>query len=186
MTRKQRFARWWLSLTGWKVIGEVPKELRKFVVIGAPHTSNWDLYGAVLGAMSLDFSAKWLGKSDLFKFPLGGLMRLLGGISVDRTKSTNMVDFATKLLKSSEHLGLIIPPEGTRSKSTKWKTGFYYIAHQAGVPILCGSMDYTKKEVGVGLIFTPTGDIQADIKIIREYYSGIQGRYPEQTSPVEV
>ncbi len=186
MTRKQRFARWWLGLTGWTVIGEVPKDLRRFVVIGAPHTSNWDLYGAVFGAMALDFSGKWLGKKDLFKFPLGGIMRWLGGIPVDRSKSTNMVDFAANLLKSSDNLGLIIPPEGTRSKSSKWKTGFYYIAFKAGVPILCGSMDYAKKEVGVGLILMPTGDIQADIKIIREYYSDVQGRHPDQTSPVEV
>lgn len=186
MTRKQRFARWWLGLTNWKVVGEVPKDLKRFVVIGAPHTSNWDLYGAVFGAMALDFQGKWLGKKQLFRFPFGGLMRWLGGIPVDRSKSTNMVDFAANLLKESDDLGLIIPPEGTRSRAAKWKTGFYYIAHQAGVPILCGIMDYKKKEVGIARIFTPTGDIHEDIKAIREIYKDVEGRYPENTSPVEV
>ena len=92
------------GLTGWTVIGEVPKDLRKFVVIGAPHTSNWDLYGAVFGAMALDFGGNGSVK-DLFKFPLGGIMRWFGGIPVDRSKSTNMVDFAANLLKSSDNLG---------------------------------------------------------------------------------
>ncbi|MCS6807329.1 MAG: lysophospholipid acyltransferase family protein [Bacteroidota bacterium] len=186
MTLKQRFARWWLSLTGWKVVGDLPPDIKRFVVIGAPHTSNWDLYGAVLGAMSMNFRGKWLGKKELFRFPFGWLMRWLGGIPVDRSRRTNMVDFAAKLLETSDSLGLIIPPEGTRSKTPKWKTGFYYIAYKARVPIICGFMDYAKRELGIGLILTPTGNIHEDIKIIRDFYSTVQGKYPEKMSPVEI
>jgi 1-acyl-sn-glycerol-3-phosphate acyltransferase len=182
----QRLARWLLRLRGWKVIGSLPPDIKKFVVIAAPHTSNWDFPTTLIAAIALHIRAKWMGKKVLFQFPIGGLMRTLGGIAVDRSKHTNMVEYAANLLKTSDRLGLIIPVEGTRSKSSKWKTGFYYIASAADVPIVCGFMDYTKKEVGIGLILLPTGDIHVDIVKLRDFYSGIQGKYPEQTAPVEI
>ena len=186
MTVLQRITHWALRLRGWKAVGSTPKDVQKYVIISAPHTSNWDFPIALIAAIALGIRAKWMGKKDLFRFPFGGIMRALGGIAVDRSQRTNMVDYAASLLKSAERLGLLIPPEGTRSKAAKWKTGFYYIANKAQTPIVCGFMDYAKKEVGIGLTFTPSGDIHRDIALIREFYAGVQGKHPDQTTPIEI
>jgi 1-acyl-sn-glycerol-3-phosphate acyltransferase len=180
-----RLARWLLSLRGWKVIGTTPT-VPKFVIIAAPHTTNWDFPITLLAATALNMRVKWLAKHTLFKFPFGGIMRALGGIPVDRTASHNMVENAIQILKDSTRLGLIVPPEGTRSKSTRWRTGFYHIAKGAHVPIVCGFLDYRKKEGGIGLTFIPTGDIEADMQQLRTFYGGITGKHPENTSVIEL
>lgn len=186
MTVLQRIAHWALSLRGWKAVGSTPKDVKKYVIISAPHTSNWDFPIALVAALALGIRAKWVGKKEIFRFPFGGIMRALGGIAVDRSQRNQMVDYMANVLESAETLGLLIPPEGTRSKAAKWKTGFYYIANKAQTPIVCGFIDYAKKEVGVGLTFMPSGDIHSDIALIREFYAGIQGKYPDQTTPVEI
>jgi 1-acyl-sn-glycerol-3-phosphate acyltransferase len=174
-----------LKLAGWKAIGSAPTAPR-FVIIAAPHTTNWDFPYTLLVATAIGIRIKWLGKKDLFRFPFGGIMRALGGIAVDRTGRHNMVDSAIELLNNSTRLGLIIPVEGTRSKALRWKTGFYHIAVGAQVPIVCGFLDYTKKEGGIGLTFIPSGNIDDDVEQLRVFYDGIQGKYPENTSVIDI
>jgi 1-acyl-sn-glycerol-3-phosphate acyltransferase len=174
-----------LNLFGWKAIGTAPS-VPRFVIIAAPHTSNWDFPYTLLVATAIGMRVKWLGKKDLFRFPFGGIMRAFGGISVDRSARHNMVDGAIELLKNSERLGLIIPAEGTRSKALRWKTGFYHVAVGAQVPIVCGYLDYAKKEGGIGLTFIPSGNIDEDVEKLRGFYHGIQGKYPENTSVIDI
>jgi 1-acyl-sn-glycerol-3-phosphate acyltransferase len=180
-----RLSRWLLGLRGWKVIGSTPTA-RRFVIIAAPHTTNWDFPITLLTATALKMRVKWLGKHTLFKFPFGGIMRALGGVSVNRDASNNMVENAIHLLRESPTLGLIVPPEGTRGKSMRWKTGFYHIAKGAQVPLVCGFLDYAKKEGGIGLTFIPSGDIESDMRQVRDFYAGIQGKYPEKTSKIDI
>ena len=178
------FTRFALKLLGWKAIGTAPV-VPRFVIIAAPHTSNWDFLYALLIAADIGMRIKWVGKKQLFRFPFGGIMRGLGGIGVDRSARHNYVESVAQLLSDSERLGLIIPAEGTRSKAERWKTGFYYVALKAQVPIVCGFLDYAKKEGGIGLMFVPSGNINDDVQKLRDFYTGIQGKYPEKTSPID-
>ncbi|HSB97802.1 MAG TPA: lysophospholipid acyltransferase family protein [Spongiibacteraceae bacterium] len=163
-----------LRLIGWRVIGELPAQ-RKYVLIGAPHTSNWDFPLMLLAMLKVGMDVHWLGKSALFPFPFAGFMRWLGGIPVDRSKNNNLVDQLVDLYRRRDELVLIIPPEGTRSKVERWKTGFYYVALGAGVPILLGFVDGSRKEMGFGPLFYPTGDYAADLPAIQAFYSDKAG-----------
>jgi 1-acyl-sn-glycerol-3-phosphate acyltransferase len=178
-------SRWLLSLRGWQAVGTLP-DVPKFVIIAVPHTSNWDFPIALLVAAALKVRVKWLGKHTLFRFPFGGIMRALGGIPVDRRASHNMVEQAAAILSNSKQLGLIVPPEGTRSKAKRWKTGFYYIAQQAQVPIVCGFLDFRTKRGGLGPVIFPSGDIHADMELFRNFYRTITGKRPEATTPMEI
>jgi 1-acyl-sn-glycerol-3-phosphate acyltransferase len=180
----RKLARLALKLLGWKTIGTAPT-VPRFVIIAAPHTTNWDFLYALLLSADLGMRIKWVGKEALFRFPFGGIMRALGGIGVDRSARHNYVESTVQLLLNSERLGLIIPAEGTRSKALRWKTGFYYVALGAQVPIVCGFVDYAKKEGGVGLTFIPSGNIDDDVEKLRGFYHGIQGKYPEKTSVID-
>ena len=143
------FSRLYLRLAGWRVEGRL--EVDKCVLIAAPHTSNWDLPLTLMTAFVLDLRLHWLGKHTIFKFPFGPVMRWLGGIAVHRHQSNNLVANSAQALREFEgKVQLIIPPEGTRDKVTTWKTGFYWIAQQAGVPIQLAYMDYANKRVGLG------------------------------------
>ena len=169
-----------LKMTGWKVEGSLPPEAAKSVFIAAPHTSNWDLPYTLMVCFVLRANIVWMGKSSLFKWPFGALMRWLGGISVNREQSTNLVVASAQALVAADSaVQLIVPPEGTRGKTRHWKTGFYYIALQAKVPIVMAYMDYSQKKSGLGPLFYPSGDIAQDMLIIRNYYQGMQGRNPE-------
>ncbi len=181
----RRFAGWLLRLRGWSVIGEAPK-IQRYVIIAAPHTSNWDFPITLLAGINLGLRINWLGKNTLFRFPFGGIMRALGGIPVDRSKSNNLVESMVKTFREQPRFMPIIPPEATRSNVKRWKTGFYHIAHQAGVPIVCGFLDYKRKIGGLGIIVIPTGNIDADIEIIRTFYSGITGCRPEKATPITI
>lgn len=165
-----------LKLAGWKSVGEAPADLKKCVMIAAPHTSNWDLPFMLMIAFVLRTKIYWMGKEQIFKFPFRRLMMWMGGIPVDRSKSNNMVQASVDAINNTEQLFLIVPPEGTRAKVTYWKTGFYHIAHQAGVPILLGFLDYSNKAGGILGMFQPTGDIDADMKAIQEIYAPIMGK----------
>ena len=167
----------YLRHTGWTVQGALPADLHKCVFIAAPHTSNWDLPNTLMVAFALRLNIYWMGKASIFRFPFGPLMRWLGGISVDRSQSNNLVAAsALAITRASGTLQLVVPPEGTRDKTRYWKTGFYHIAATAGVPILLSYMDYRRKCTGIGPVFVPTGDIDADMVRIKAFYAPFQGK----------
>ena len=169
-----------LKLAGWTIEGELPASAHKCVLIAAPHTSNWDLPYTLMTAFVLRLNPYWLGKASLFKAPFGGAMRWLGGIAVDRSQANNMVAAAAQALKAADgRVQLIVPPEGTRGKTTHWRTGFYYIAAAAEVPILLAYMDYRRKRAGLGPAFVPTGDVERDMAAIKAFYAPIQGKFPQ-------
>ncbi len=171
------FLRW----SGWTVEGALPPEVRKSVFIAAPHTSNWDLPYTLMVAFALRLNPYWMGKDSIFRFPFGAVMRWLGGIAVDRSKSNNLVEASAKaIVEADGPLQLIVPPEGTRSKTRYWKTGFYYIAASAKVPIILSYMDYSAKRSGLGPVFEPTGDIDADMERIKAFYKPFRGRNESQ------
>jgi 1-acyl-sn-glycerol-3-phosphate acyltransferase len=170
-----------LKLTGWKVEGSLPPEARKSVFIAAPHTSNWDLPYTLMVCFALNLNVYWMGKSSIFKWPFGPVMRWLGGIAVDREKSSNLVEASAQAISVADGpLQLIVPPEGTRSKATYWKTGFYYIAQAAKVPIVMAYMDYAQKRSGLGPLFYPSGDIDKDMIAIKAFYADFKGKNQAQ------
>jgi 1-acyl-sn-glycerol-3-phosphate acyltransferase len=174
-------SRGFLHLNGWTVQGSLPSEADKCVLIAAPHTSNWDLPYTLMVGFVLNLNLHWMGKRSLFGFPFGPLMRWLGGIAVDRDRSTNLVSASAAALTAADGpVQLVVPPEGTRGKTRHWKTGFYYIALEAGVPIVLAYMDYGRKHAGLGPVFVPTGDVDADMAEIKRFYAGVQGRRPHQ------
>lgn len=166
-----------LRLTGWKVEGALPPEAAKCVLIAAPHTSNWDLPYTLMVAFQLRLHIYWIGKASLFRPPFRGVMMWLGGIPVDRSMSNDLVAASVAAIKAADGpLQLAVPPEGTRSKTRVWKTGFYYIAAGAGVPIVLAYMDYTQKRSGLGPVFVPTGDIERDMQEIKAFYAPFIGK----------
>lgn len=170
-----------LKLTGWKVVGKLPPEAAKCVLIAAPHTSNWDLPYTLMVALALRLNVYWIGKASLFKPPFGGVMRWLGGIPVERSHSNNSVAASSQaIIKAKGSLQLIVPPEGTRRRTRYWKTGFYYIAAGAGVPIVLAFLDYGKKVGGLGPVFQATDDVDADMLAIKAFYAGFKGKNPDQ------
>lgn len=170
-----------LRLAGWRVEGALPAGVRKSVVIAAPHTSNWDLPYTLMVAFALRLQIRWVGKASLFSGPLGPVMRWLGGLAVDRSRSANQVAAAAQALREAAGtLQLVIAPEGTRGKTRQWKTGFYYIALQADVPILLAYLDYGRQVGGLGPQFTPTGEVERDLAAIKRFYAGVQGRNADQ------
>jgi 1-acyl-sn-glycerol-3-phosphate acyltransferase len=178
------FLRWFslivLKITGWRMHGRLPAT-PKFVLVGAPHTSNWDLPYALFIIFVLRGKIYWLGKESLFHRPLKGFFKWLGGIPIDRSKSKNVVAQSIQQFHQNEKLILTIAPEGTRSRVKKWKTGFYHIAKGANVPIVLGFLDYQRKTGGIGPVIYPTGNIEADMETIRAFYDGITGKFPEKS-----
>jgi len=164
-----------LWLCGWKVSGQLPPE-KKFVMIAAPHTSNWDLPFMLTVSFALKVKPYWMGKEQIFKPPFKGLMKWMGGIPIDRNKSHNMVEYTAELMKQSGELIVAVPPEGTRSKVKYWKTGFYHIANLAQVPIALGFLDYGKKIGGIGGVIYPSGDIEKDMLKIKAFYKTVKGK----------
>jgi 1-acyl-sn-glycerol-3-phosphate acyltransferase len=170
-----------LQLTGWKVEGALPPQAAKSVFIAAPHTSNWDLPYTLMVAFALRLNPYWMGKHTLFKGPFGPVMRWLGGIAVNREQSNNLVAASAQAIRDADGpLQLIVPPEGTRSKTRYWKTGFYYIAQTAGVPIVMAYMDYSTKRSGLGPLFQPTGNVDADMAAIKAFYAPFKGKNADQ------
>ena len=172
----------WIALkaTGWKVEGQRP-DTDKFVLIAAPHTSNWDLPYMLFTAFIFRVNMYWMGKDAIFNNAFRKFFLFLGGIPVDRTKSNNMVKYSIELFDQKEKFVLAVPPSGTRKKVASWKTGFYHIANGAKVPIALGFLDYENKRCGLLATIMPTGDLEKDMKLIAGYYKGIKGKYPEKT-----
>ncbi len=170
-----------LKLRGWKINGELPANGRTCVLIAAPHTSNWDLPYTLMVAFALRLNIYWMGKEQIFKPPFRGLMMWLGGLPVRRESANNLVAASIEALQNAQGpVQLVVPPEGTRSKVRYWKTGFYYIALGAKVPIVMAYMDYARKQSGLGPVFEPTGDIEVDMAAIQAFYAPFKGKNPDQ------
>ncbi len=178
-------ARFLLRLNGWKLEGRFPRDGR-CVAIAAPHTSNWDFYYGLLLVLASGVDTYWMGKASLFKFPFGGIMKWLGGIPIDRGKNNDMVAQAVEKFRIHENLSITIPPEGSRSAVQYWKSGFYFIAHKAQVPVLLGYIDYARKVAGFGPLFYPAGDIDCDMEKIRHFYRNIRGKHPEKETEARI
>ena len=175
-------------VTGWKVVGEIPPDLKRAVIIAAPHTSYWDFLYARAAFFIMDIPMKVTIKKEVVGFPVFGWMsRQLGAIGIDRTpkegnlkKKISMVDAMVNLLNERDELIMMVTPEGTRKQVKRWKSGFYRVAEQAQVPIILGYLDYGKKHAGIGEIVYPTGDFDKDVEYIKDFYRPIQAKYPNQ------
>ncbi|MCP3922347.1 MAG: glycerol acyltransferase [Desulfobacterales bacterium] len=186
-TLARYFSRFVMKLMGWS-IGEIPKDMeskKKYVLIAAPHTSNWDFVITLFAAFALKMKVSVMIKNDYVKKPFGFFFIWLGVIPIDRSKSSNMVEKSIEQFKKKENLILIVPPSGTRKKIAYWKTGFYHIADGAKVPIGLGYLDYETKTAGIGPFFHTTGDIKKDMVGIQNFYADKTGKYPEKQLKIE-
>ena len=176
----KKIAAFVLRCFGWEVEPFIPPE-KKYVLIVAPHTSNWDFVVGRLAFWTKLLPARFMIKKEFFRFPLGGLIRALGGLPVERgTGSGRMIDQAVKLLQESENMALIMTPEGTRRRNPHWKKGFYHIAMAAQVPIYVGYVDYERKYCHIVGKMPQTGDLAADSRYLIEIYRSVKARYPEK------
>ena len=171
-----------LKITGWRLQGALP-DLPKFMIIAAPHTSNWDFVIGMAGVFAIGLNVHWMGKHTLFKRPFGCIMRGLGGVPIERAARHGVVDLIVEEFRRREQFLLAITPEGTRGRVDKWKTGFYYIALQSKLPVVPGFLDFGRKHLGFGPMIHPSGDADADLRLIRDFYANIQGKRPELFSP---
>jgi 1-acyl-sn-glycerol-3-phosphate acyltransferase len=167
-----------MAAWGWTASGPAPEE-RRYVLLAAPHTSNWDLPVMLAITMSLGLKVHWMGKHTLFAPPFGGVMKALGGLPIERHKNVGVVEAVAAQYRSADELIIAIPPEATRSRVPYWRSGFYHIARAANVPIALGFLDYAKQLGGIGPLIHPTGDVRADMEAIRTFYAPIQGKYPD-------
>lgn len=174
-------ARFFLWLFGWKVEGQLP-DLPKFVLIGAPHTSNWDFLIFLAVVFVLRANVHYMGKAELFRGPFGWFFYWCGGFPVDRTKSQGLVEQMVQLCKESDRFILTIAPEGTRYQVREWKSGFYHIARNAGIPIVLVVVDGSRKALRVGQIFNPTENMEGDMKTIQGFFANMVGLKPKLTS----
>ncbi|MCF8303926.1 MAG: 1-acyl-sn-glycerol-3-phosphate acyltransferase [Bacteroidales bacterium] len=178
----KRLASWILKLMGWNITNTIPQDLKKCVMVMAPHTSNWDFIIGRLAFFYLRIPAKFLIKKEIFIFPIAPIIKAWGGIPVDRSKSSNIVMQVSEHFRERDTLFVVVTPEGTRSYNRRWKKGFYYIAEMAKVPIALGYLDYAQKEGGVGKVFYPSDDINKDMQIVYDFYKDKTGKYPENFS----
>jgi 1-acyl-sn-glycerol-3-phosphate acyltransferase len=169
--------RFCMGLTGWRFEGSVP-DLRKMVLIVAPHTSNWDFAVGMQAKLALRLGCTFIGKHTLFHWPLGIFMRWLGGIPVDRKKASGFVGEVAAAVRAADQMTVVLAPEGTRTRA-QWKSGFYRIATEAGVPILPVGFDYSRRVVFFARLFHPTGDYEQDLPQLRAYYRPEMGMRPE-------
>jgi 1-acyl-sn-glycerol-3-phosphate acyltransferase len=174
-----------LRLGGWRVEGR-PPVAPKYVLIAAPHTSNWDFLWVLTFAGYYGVRIRWIGKHTLFRPPFGWLMRALGGIPVQRGRRQSLVREMAAALDAAGSMCLVVPVEGTRARVTHWKSGFYHIARSAGVPIVMGYLDYGGKRGGFGPALVPSDDVVRDMDALRAFYADKTGKHPENTSPVRL
>jgi 1-acyl-sn-glycerol-3-phosphate acyltransferase len=160
---------------GWRVEGDMPNR-PKFVLIVAPHTSNWDFPVGMSAKLALGLAAAWVGKHTIFRWPFGGLLRSVGGIPVDRSASNDVVQQMVAEFARRERMVFALAPEGTRKKVERWKTGFYHIARGAGVPIVPVALDWGVKAIRIMPAFETTGNADADIAALRLMFDGVKGR----------
>ncbi|HJU72891.1 MAG TPA: lysophospholipid acyltransferase family protein [Gemmatimonadaceae bacterium] len=172
-----------LRLLGWRVTGAFP-DRSKFVIIVAPHTSNWDFVVGFLAYLATGIDAAWFGKHSIFRWPFGPILRSFGGIPIERRSSHNVVEQSIAEFNRRQQFVLALAPEGTRRRVASWRSGFYYIALGAAVPIVTVSLDFAHRELLVGPAFTLTGDYAADLTRLATRFSDIRGRNPELYEPV--
>ena len=170
------------------MVNDVPADVKQYVLTAAPHTSNWDFIYALGCFHTLGIPIRFTIKKEWLRFPFKGFMQSIGALGIDRTSREDgsrpsQTEAMAKLFEQHPELVMLVTPEGSRSKREKWKTGFYHVAVQAKVPIVIGYMDYPKKEAGVTAMFYPTGDMEADLKKMMEFYSKVTPRFPEKHSP---
>jgi 1-acyl-sn-glycerol-3-phosphate acyltransferase len=179
---KARWRRWLgvflMRLGGWRIAGNMP-DLPKFVMIVAPHTSNWDFYHGFTAYLALRLDNTWLAKHTVFFWPLGVLARRFGGMAIDRARGGNVVRTCVSEFARRERMSMTITPEGTRSRVREWKLGFYYIAKEAGVPIVPVALNYPERLVMILPPFFPTGEVEQDLPRIKALYSKEMARRPE-------
>ena len=177
---KARFWRFVLKIFGWRFDAGNNPDIHRCVLIMAPHTSVWDFVIGRISLWILGVKAKILIKKEFFRFPLGPLLRHMGGVSIDRgNRHNNVVQQVVKKFEENEQFTLVVTPEGTRKYTKRWKHGFYDIAKGANVPIVLTYIDYAKKQSGVGESFIPSGDYDKDIIKIQNHYKNVGAKYPE-------
>lgn len=169
-----------LFLLRWKTKGRMP-DIKKFILVAAPHSSNWDFIFFLLIIFKFQIPVHWMGKKSMFIWPFKGLLENLGGISIDRSRKGNLVAAMVETFDRTDRLIITIAPSGTRKKVTHWKTGFYQIACQAKVPIVCGFVDYKLKTGGIGPVIFPTGDMDSDMQTMKDFYKDKSGKYADAT-----
>lgn len=170
---------------GWKING-LPPDVPKFLLIAAPHTSNWDFVFGICTLFILKMKMSWFAKDSLFKGPQNRMLKNWGGIPVDRKNKSNTVSLIIEQFALRDSVSFGLAPEGTRRFAETWKSGFYHMALAAGVPLALAFFDYRQKEVGVGLTMYLTGEINADMEKIRRFYATKQARYPDKVGPVRL
>lgn len=177
-----------LKLAGWKTDFVLPS-VEKFIIIVAPHTSNWDLPLGFIAGHSMELLSRWrygfMAKASVFREPLGTLIRWMGGIPIDRSATNNAVQQMVEAFRRHDRLMLAITPEGTRQRTPYWKSGFYHIALGAGVPIVPALMDYRLKLIRLGAALWPSGQIEADLAQLREFYAGVTAKFPAQFGDIQ-
>lgn len=166
-------------IAGWKLGPQPPKEVNKSVMIAVPHTSNWDILFARAAFYLYRIPVKFLIKDNWMFFPMNLLLLWLGAVPVNRSKKNSLVEQLAEKFDKTQELVILFPPEGTRKKVEKWRSGFYYTAFEAKVPISLGYLDYKKKEAGIITLFYPTGDFETDVLKIQAYYKNVTAKYPE-------
>jgi len=178
--RKRLYKFIFFKIMGWKLIGTISPEVKKCVLMVMPHTCNFDFFIGLFCRGIINLEMNFVGKKELFTFPFGYYFKSIGGAPLDRSGGKNNVDATVDVFNSREVFRMAIAPEGTRKKVTQLRTGFYFIAHKAGVPIIPVAFDYGKKEVKIGAPFITTGNYEEDMKIILAHFKGVQGRFPEK------
>ena len=183
---KKQLYKWiFFKLMGWKIVGAIDADIKKCVLMVVPHTSAHDFYLGIFTRAITGLEMNFVGKKELFRFPFGSYFRYMGGEPLDRSGGLNKVDSIAAIFQRKEVFRLAVAPEGTRNKITELKTGFYYIALKAKVPIIPVAFDFGKKEVNLGRPFFPTGNIDADLAILKKHYIGVKGKIPEKGYSVE-
>lgn len=175
----------YIRLAGWTLIGERP-EAKKYVLVCAPHTSNWDFVYLLAASWAFGTNLNWLGKHTLFEGPMGWFLLKTGGVPVNRHSPQDLVEQLVTEFESKDELHLAIPPSGTRGYREYWKSGFYRIAMQADVPVVMGILDFKAKRTGFGPQFMLTNDIPKDMDRIREIYFGVEAKFPDQQARIRL
>ncbi|MCC6246986.1 MAG: lysophospholipid acyltransferase family protein [Rubrivivax sp.] len=179
---KRSIGRAVLRMSGWALEGPLPSA-RRYVLIAAPHTSNWDFVFMIAMSWVTGVRLAWMGKASLFVFPFGALMRAMGGIPIRRDRRASLVEQCTERFAAEADLVLAVPAEGTRRRERTWRSGFYHIARRAGVPVVLGYLDYARRRGGLGPEVWPSGDVRADMDRVRAFYADKVGRHPGRFTP---
>ncbi|OUS00023.1 acyltransferase [Flavobacteriales bacterium 33_180_T64] len=174
----------YFKILGWKIVGNTSfskDTIKKAVIIAVPHTSWQDFFIGILLRKVASVKTNFVGKKELFKWPFGYYFRAVGGAPLDRTSGQNKVEAIAKLFEDKDEFRLTLAPEGTRKKVEEWKTGFYYIAKTAKVPIIMFTLDFENKQNKISEAFYPTNDVEADFAFMKSFYKGVKGKKPEHT-----